>query len=549
MQFVNCSISFPSNNGLHIVSSGCGSGKSTMIREITRQKWNYGILVVTPTMNAADEVAERLREWIDGLYSFEHCKLKILHSGPNRIAEMEKYKSNPRSLADSDVLVITSARFIIDPYELFLDYKEGTRGLILIDEMINFYPQPFGIPTEMRNILTFIDRCKSHAGRNGVEFKDGSGNIWYQHCYQDMETMKAAYLRSGYRLFKTKNELNRYKTEYIFKHVLENGMVPIQGRVEDFANRSCTILFDGTADCIFKESDPRLLPITGTRYESDIEFVQFDMPFRRKNKENWTKESFMGIGKPVLDMLKKICTPEKTLIVTWKSLDIFGEKMNKGEADLYEVNTEDKIQYNFPKVLNESLVESGVNPDNFSIIYRGSGQDRGSNEYMDYQNIVFLGEWHIPDNIVGDINKMFGCKCSFRDYMKSLVIQTICRIRIRKHLGLPVKVYFSSDIDYNLMAEVQEYFIKNSSEHCRIEGVKKPCRKYTRPEKKQIMDMVLLYSYDPNIRNSIENGTGCSFNIPLDELYKIIPKPRKGKDRYNELVKLLINKGITMNIT
>jgi hypothetical protein len=549
MQFINCSIPFPTKNGLHIVSSGCGSGKTTMIQEIIKEKWSDGILVVTATMNAADEINERLKIWRDGTHIFGRCNLKVLHSGENRITEMENYKSNPLSLADADVLIITSARLIIDPYELFLSYKSGTRGLILIDEMINFYPQPFNIPEEMKSILSFVDQHKTHNGKAGIEFKDSSGKIWQQHCYQDMETMNAAYLKSGYKLFKTRNELSRYKTEYIFKHILKNGLSPILGRLKDFADQTCVILFDGTADCLFKESDPRLIPITGKRYKSDIQFLQFDMPFKRKNKEEWKKETFMSVGSSVLDMLKGLCYSEKTLIVTWKSLDVFKEIKNGGNADLYEEATGDKVQYNFPKLLGECLIEFGVNPNSFAVIYRGSGQDRGSNEYKDFQNIVFLGEWHILDNIVADINKMFDCKCGFKDYMKSLVIQTICRIQIREHAGLPIKVYFSSDIDYNLMADVQKYFIENSPDARRIKGIKKPCKIYSKPEKKQMIDLVLLYSHDPHIRNSIENEASCSFNITLDELYNIIPKSRKAKDKYNNLVKFLNNRKIYMNIT
>ena len=63
MQFLSCTISFPNNNGLHIVSSGCGQGKTTMILEIIKQKWRNGILVVVPTIEAADEIGQRVEEW------------------------------------------------------------------------------------------------------------------------------------------------------------------------------------------------------------------------------------------------------------------------------------------------------------------------------------------------------------------------------------------------------------------------------------------------------------------------------------------------------
>ena len=547
MQFLSCSVPFPNTNGLHCVFSGCGQGKSTMILEIIKQKWMEGILVVVPTIEAADEFGKKIEAWSNrSAVSFRRCKFLTLHSGENRITEMQFYKSDPLGLKDYDILVITSARIIIDPYELFLSFRgnNGKRKLVLIDEMINFYPQPFTIPQEIKSIVTFVDRCKTHHGRAGMKL----GNNWYLHHYLEIDAMRVAYEASGYKLFKAKDELARYKTRYIFEHIREHGVAAvIQGRVKDFASQTCVILFDGTGDCIFKDSDPRLLPVLGKRYSSDIEFLQFDMPIKRKNKEDWGKDSFKKIGNSLLGELKKICLGGKTLIVTWKSVDVFKGIKNDGIADVYERG--EKVQYNFPKLLSDCLVEVGIAPDCFSVIYRGSGQDRGSNEYRDYQNLVFLGEWHIPDTIVGEINAMFGCKCGFKDYMKSLLIQTICRTRIRQHAGLPIKVWFSSDIDYNLMESVQRYFIENSDPSCKIGGILEPCKKYGKPEKKWLMDLVSLYSYDPLIRDSIENGKAYSFSISLDNLFRSIPRPRKAKDRYKAFILFLGDRGITMNIT
>ena len=88
MQFINCSIPFPTTNGLHIVSSGCGSGKSTMILEIIKEKWSKGVLVVVATIEAAEEFGRKIEEWIGGVSSFHRPKFMVLHSGTNRIAEM-----------------------------------------------------------------------------------------------------------------------------------------------------------------------------------------------------------------------------------------------------------------------------------------------------------------------------------------------------------------------------------------------------------------------------------------------------------------------------
>lgn len=517
-----------------------------MILEIVKEKWKDGILIVVQTINDAEELYGKIEVWKNGLTSFKRPQVKVIHSGKGRITEMEEYKKNPDSISGFEILIITSVRLIIEPYDLFLKFAgTGTRGLVMIDEMINFYPKPFDIPKEMKDILSYVDRNKTHFGKSGKDIGGG----FYKHRYHDLDSMKAAYSSSSFRLFSGRNGLNEYKTEYIMKHVLSNGLdTRILGRVRDFADQTCTILFDGTADCLFKDSDPRLIPISGSRYNSDIEFSQFDMPFKRKNNETWDMGQFDFIAGTVLDMITKIIGSGKTLIVTWKTVDKFSGNRNNGTADTFETGDITKTSYNFPDILEKCLVKRGCSKDDFSVIYRGSGQDRGCNEYRDYQNLIFLGEWRIPENIVGDINRMFGCKAKFRDYMKSLIIQTICRLRIRQHKGLPIKVYFSSDIDYNLMSDVQEYFKSNSDSSCKIDGILKPCPKYSLPEKGMIYDMILLYSYDPMIRNSIENGKPYSFSITLDELYNLIYKSKKAKDRYNKLINFLNTKNIKMTI-
>ena len=98
------------------------------------------------------------------------------------------------------------------------------------------------------------------------------------------------------------------------------------------------------------------------------------------------------------------------------------------------------------------------------------------------------------------------------------------------------------------MSDVQEYFKPNSDSSCKIDGILKPCPKYSLPEKGMIFDMILLYSYDPMIRNSIENGKPYSFSITLDELYNLIYKSKKAKDRYNKLINFLNTKNIKMTI-
>lgn len=530
MCFLNCTSPLPTANGLHISSSSCGSGKTTIISEIAKAHAPEGVLIVASTIEAANELYSKL----PGAY--------VLHS--KNIGIMESYRNNPTSLMYQDILVITSARMIIDPIDLFLAYKfGGKRKYVLLDELINFYPEPYSIPQTLSDALTYIDRTKTHKTGHLVGSLEVDGKTYYRHTYGTIGALRAAYRVGQHRLFGGKpNALTEYKTNHILQHVLADGLSPIRQKVIDIAQEHIVMLFDGTADIVFG-GDKRLLPLSGSRYNSDIGFIRFPMPIKRKNKECFDALEFDEYANDLMKRIADITKSERLLVVTWKTLDVFRNDLN---ADNLENH---KVSYEFPEKLKEVLVWNGAVESNLKVIYRGSGQDRGSNEYRDFQSIMFLGEWFLPDNITSDINSMFGCRCKFEDYKKSLIVQTICRLQIRKHQGLPIKVYFSDDIDYNLMWEVQEYFKANSDPACKIKGLSNPCPKYSKPEKGYMIDIAFLEGYDGNIRKAIENQMPYSFEITLDDLFSIIPRDRKAKDRYNNLIRHLKDKlQITMII-
>lgn len=528
MQFLNGTSPLPPANGLFISGSSCGSGKTTIIIEIAKKYSSNGVLIVVPTIEAAEEIGRA----IPGAF--------VLHS--NNLDAMEKYGNNPISLMFSEILVITSARLIIDPVELFLGFKGGKRRFVLVDELINFYPEPYSVPHKLKDTLTYIDTTKVHRRGVLVDSFKSDGKTYYQHTYGSLGELRAAYKSSSIKLFSGKsNALSEYKTDAILSHVLSNGFTPIQQKITDFADSHTVILFDGTGDIVFGK-DKRMLPISGDRYNSDIQFIQFPMPLKRKNKVGFDAGDLEKYCSGLLEMVADITQHEKLLLVCWKTLDIF---KNQGVADSFE---DIKVSIDLPKMLKDMMVLNGANPYNLEVIYRGSGQDRGSNEYRDFSSIMFLGEWDLPDNITSDINKMFGCKCKFHDYKLSLLVQTICRTRIRQHQGKSIKVYFSDDLDYNMMWDVQEYFKLNSPETCKIYGLTDPCPRYSRPQKGYLFDLAVLEGHNPNIRKAIGENKTYNFDISLNDLHKLIPTKRKAKDSYKRLIDYLKQFGIIMNI-
>ena len=306
MQFLNCSIDFPQSNGLYFVSSGCGSGKTTIIAEIAQRYRSDGVLIVVPTIDAAEDLRSQLQPI--GTY--------ILHSGELSSDRLLNYRNDPESLRNFDVLVITSARFQLDPMPLFTAYHNTCRGLILVDELINFYPEQPVDPMELKNVLTYID------GQPGISGKlIDPDNKLYQHIYQDMDMMKAGYKCSGLNLMKLGNKLEKYKLNYLFSQIRQNNSFKLDKvNLDSLKDNSRVVLFDGTIDCLANRTDSRVLPITGSKYSSDISFTEFPLPFTRKSLTEWNKSEVSKYLDGLVEIVKKESQRGRVLIITWMSL-------------------------------------------------------------------------------------------------------------------------------------------------------------------------------------------------------------------------------------
>ncbi|MBQ6577711.1 MAG: hypothetical protein IJL91_08190 [Bacteroidales bacterium] len=543
MHFLTCSATLPDTLGLHVVPTACGSGKSTDIAEIAVKKKSGGVLIIVPTKKEADEMGAR----IGRLGSVSMPDIEVLHcqNGP----AIGKYRSDPWSLSKKPILILTSVRPQIDPLILFLSYNGGIRELVLIDELINFFPEPFKVPEGLYETLTFVDKNKTHGGRKAIETKVIGSTTFYRHIYQDKDEMEAAFSLAGKnirKLLPDKSELDKVKRGVIFEHVRDHGFSEIQQKVLDMAKVTNVCLFDGSADLLFPKSDPRLVPITGDRYNSDIQFHIFPCRMKRKELEDCQESDVLRLAPEFIDLVRVKSQTEKVLVICWKTV---GGKINPStdKASGYEGLEDTAVS--FPGILRRALISAGGKDENIYITYRGSGQDRGSNEYKDTSAVVFLGEWRLPEEpITGQISETFGLKMKFWDYKKSLLVQTICRSRIRQHQGLPIEVYFSEDINYQMAWEVQEYFKANSSPSCKIGGLLKPCRILSKPDKGNLYDLTRLYSYDPKIRSAIESGTSYRFTIHHDTLFKLIPWRLPRKSRFSGLQALLDTYNITMTI-
>ena len=544
MQFLTCSAPLPLSIGLHVVPTACGSGKTMVIGELAAEKKDEGVLIIVPTKADANDLGAKIIK----LKGVAMSDLMILHSdnGP----AMGEYKADPWSLSKKPILIITSVRPQLDPLDLFLTYGSGLRKWVFIDELINFYPSPFQVPEGLYDTLTFMNQKKTHNGKPAIEEVEVSGVKWYRHIYQDKGAMEAAFSLAGgstKNLLPGRNELDKVKRDVIFEHVISTGFTPIKQRVQDMAKRTNVCLFDGTADLIFPKSDSRLVPVSGPRYNSDIQFHIFPCRMKRRELEDCHESDVLRLAPEFISLVTGLSKTEKVLVICWKTVG--PEKVAEGLDMADEIEKQEDTVLGFPDILRRALISAGGKEDNIQITYRGSGQDRGSNQYRDCSKVVFLGEWRLPkEPIRGQISDMFGLKMKFWDYKKALLVQTICRSRIRQHTGLPIDVYFSDDINYQMAWEVQEYFRLVSAPGKKIGGLLKPCRILKKADKGYLYDLTRLYSYDPKIRSAIESSSPCSTTIPKKDLFNLIPKDKKEVGRYKRFIKFLKAMGITLQI-
>lgn len=540
MQFMSgVTMPLPTSHDFYIADSACGDGKTTIIKKIAEQMQSSGVLIVTQTTEAADRVFNDLSRTIPTE------NIGLLHSQKKAESYLAEHRENPQYLWKYPILITTAVRLQHYPTELFIQMDilgRRYREYILIDEIISFFPE---YPIDVKSLLPSISFMSS-----SKHLKNGSlhqkviteTKKMYQYLYKDTLLMESGIRSDKSQRDLFKNPLAAYRTKGILKHIVNNGLTLIPFNVDILSANSTVILFDGTADVLFP-NDARLLSGgLSAKYSSDISFYQYHIPFRRRNDKDWDIEQLKIQGMTLFSQIANRTLTEKILIVTWKDIE---RKIKRVDTD----KLEEKEFYNFPDSISQILDELGANRDNYGVIYRGSGLERGCNEYRDFESIYFIGEWHISDDISPKLNDVFKGKTTMKDYKKSLLIQSICRLRIRQHLGLPIKVFFSDDMDYNLMYEVQKYFKVNSTLGCKITGVQEPLPRMNRHEKNHFFDISILSYVYPQILKGILARTPVSVSIPKSELFKILPKDRRSTDRYKSLISHLQSQEITISIT
>ena len=550
--FLNSSINLPDSPGLYAFDIACGSGKSTALKFFVALNWEDGVCIAVPTIKDANDMETALVT--EGVPNSE---IVTLHSDNPGL--MKQFKTNPDSLKDKKVVIITHPRIFMNPIELFCEGKK----YVLIDELPLFIRYQAIVSKQVLTMFSNIDR---NPNDNGCSILNMPG--YYAHPYdtERMELIYETYIRKTNLSFLSGNDpLNQSMREAAFEYinlylsqkfnVLED--IKIRSNILGLRYTHQVILLDGTFDLLDKGKGKDFIVLkdsTAKKYSSPIHFQEFKMPFKRKQLMGTVDLVAMEkLVDPLIDEMEKqisILSPtDKILFFCWMDVTAEGDLKSSDDIDDYLPNSKVYNQHkvDLVKLLDEGLVKRGISKDRYAIHYRGSGYDKGRNDFRDYAAISFLGDWNVDHSIAHTINQVYGTQCTYTDFKMAQIVQAMLRIRIRNHQEEPIIVFYSDDIDRDskgdykairVMYQVFDYFTKVSNG--RITGFEKPNIQ---------RDMIKLKEKYPDLLSSIIQGKPITLpEMTLKELSKLFEREPKTR-AYTGIINNLKDKyGITLKI-
>jgi hypothetical protein len=635
LQFLNGSITIPNKPGAYVVAPGCGSGKTTAIRQIIRENFSTGILYSAATIEECNDMYQHCKGLVDEFNDPDILKLDdiiVLHSDyRSEGTDNNLWRNNPEALADKKILIcthyklmnedpdlLTSASFNSITYDSLnkSNYMRAMRDKIK-EEGIKVTlekPRRFIIIDELpttgaRLIEVTRNDLLSYALRNDPSIE----SYLPENIRMSLPTLMTTSLETSYRvpnsyrqfvgtytaannkelpkMFSSKENITDTRT--LEQVRLDNEMGSIYDRFQNLWSELQTeylsksnedrdrensnpsrkvgigflnslskensidcqlLLFDGTGDLTFKDSELfeiRTLPEGTRKYNSPVTLTEFETHLKRRQRAvNKAEGSLINELEFNVNQLEKILKEnQKTLIVTWKNLKSDSEYSDESEFLISKTNERKSLTRYYDSILGSRGFIKGVHYD---IIHYQSGKDKATNEFVEYDSIVFLGEFHVPNSVVNDFNEIFKCKTNPGSYLMYQLVQTVSRIRIRQHKGLPINIYYSNDWNPRVMEALVTYLTLESSPEPR----KVPVRtldegvigKVQEPYKSEIYkldeDGVL-----PGVVRSINEGSPMNYRVKLEDLYNSVPRGEYKVRSYSALLDRLRTLRVNIEIT
>lgn len=182
-----------------------------------------------------------------------------------------------------------------------------------------------------------------------------------------------------------------------------------------------------------------------------------------------------------------------------------------------------------------------VGDKEFRIIYYQSGLDRATNEFRDFDSVVFLGKFQIPDSAVSEINEDLGSDCTPRRYLLHQLVQAVCRTRIRNHNKEDINVFYTGDWSPGVINDLISYvggsrLLLNADIDSL--GIKNKWKSAINK----------LIEYEPELFDAMKDKLEYNLEIDLDDLYCILPMSEKKVKKYIPLSRYMREFNIDLTI-
>ena len=595
MSFLNGgNITIPGEYGGYVIASGCGSGKTTIIKELIKTQRYLGVIYSAYTIRECNE----MYEYCKNLYISEGIedKLKdeviVLHSdyrseGTNN----NLWRNNPKKLLYIPIIICTHHKLLNEVPELLFRY----RGMPINIEDLS--PQQRALaemnPADYDSNLVYLPRqlvlidelpvCDSMKIKiDKLVIKQLGFKRTYEGIYNGEKRQLPYYpiiydKAPGFRMLKNQyefelqdknkfikgnDEISKIKLDNILGIIYDNYYKLIDKIKEeekiDEKSRPDTldivynasslvisnlgtriILFDGTGDLTFVDSKRFKLLTFPNKYNSPINLTKLEYNLKRYQKPNSDENEIKELLECNILKLKGIIdnNPEGTLIITWKNLKEDNYRITKGTLDI--TNTLLNENFSLPEYYKKRLEQLGVtNP--FEVIHYMSGLDKATNLYRDFSTIVFLGEFHVPGYVVSEFNCDYSCNTNSENYLTYQLVQAVCRTRIRKHSGELINIYYTNDWNEMSIDNLINYISYNKviKKDTSLDFIKPKWRNQC----KKLMEI------SEEFRKMIEIKEGGEVTLALSEIYEAIPMTYKEVRVYYPLINYFRKLGIEITI-
>ena len=417
--------SIDSYSNRQVLAWGCGSGKTTNLKVLCANTDKSTLIIVK-----TNEEIKRLVFDVKAL----NPKQSIcgIYKGSDTLKELE---CSIYALSKYRIVVTNNWRALYESNNIFINYDDPIRREIKKRELVLFDE----FQTPYTDIVVKHDKLLVELYKRGLIYgkeirlnKETIKNI----INFDMDIFKELF--NNLPDIKNKN-LYHERVIWLFNKLIVflgdlsntniSSDITIHQDINDFIDEDTKlIILDATADFLFEDSNHWNIE----KYNQSKVFINDNIYFdtllsmrRTRKSENKHKEDLVTDIKK-LEKYISTSNSNKHLIVTWKNTD-------------HIANLATFIKENIGKYLRNKC----------EIIHYNSGKCRATNEYVEYDSIIFFGEWFNNTFHAERLSEVLNTKIEPKDLVKSEIVQAIFRTQAR--IGKPVSIAFFYNYNEKLL--------------------------------------------------------------------------------------------------